>query len=440
MSVAGGPAELAQILTTDLTALTRGRSVPADDEAALLTSGVGWVPANLALTPFGEIATPNPWGSHGDLRLKPDPATQVRVVTDERLPPLHFVLADIVELDGAPWNCCPRSFLRAALADLESKGYRLVVAFEQEFVLDGLAGPMAPAFSLAAHRRAEPLLTRLFGALRQAGVEPETILPEYGAGQYEVTCRPAAALAAADRAVVVRALLRDVARAADVAASLSPKPFPDGVGSGTHIHFSLRDTLDRPATFESGRPGGLSEAAGQFAAGILQHLPALCAFAAPSPVSYLRLAPHHWSAAYACLGERNREAAVRICPPPATADDPAAKFNLELRVADATANPYLALGALVRAGLAGLRSRAPQPALINQDPADLSDEERARLGVARLPQTLDAALAALDADALARSWFAPELLATHCGVKAKEAALAARLSEAELCEKYRAIY
>lgn len=432
--------ELVQILTTDLVAITRGRSVAADDEAALRGAGVGWVPANLALTPFGDIANPNPWGAAGDLRLCPDPATDTRVEGISGRPPLHFVLADVTELDGRPWSCCPRSFLRTGLAELEQEGFHLAAAFEQEFILYGGTWRDAPAFSLAAHRRAEPFLTNLFAALRQARAEPETILPEYGTGQFEVTCRPAEALAAADRAVTIQAVAREMATAAGLVASFCPKPDPNGVGNGVHIHFSLRDATGRPATYDPARPGQISAAAGSFAAGVLRHLPALCALTAPSPVSYLRLAPHHWSAAYVCCGERNREAAVRICPLPASAPDPARSFNLEFRAADATANPYLALGALVRAGLAGLRERLPQPPMVNTDPAYLSQAELARLGVARLPDSLPAALAALAADEQVQGWFAPSFLETFRGVKAREIDFARSVPSDQLCERYRAIY
>ncbi|MBV9749055.1 MAG: glutamine synthetase [Acetobacteraceae bacterium] len=432
--------ELVQILTTDLVAILRGRSVPADDEATLRGAGVGWVPANLALTPFGDIATPNPWGSAGDLRLCPDPVTETRVEGISGRPPLHFVLADITELDGAPWSCCSRSFLRAGLAELEQAGFRLVVAFEQEFTILGGAPRDAPSFSLAAHCRAEPFLTHLFAALRQARAEPETILPEYGTGQFEVTCRPAEALAAADRAVTIQAVTREMANAAGLAASFCPKPDAGGVGNGVHVHFSLRDTAGSPVTYDPGRPGNVSAAAGSFVAGVLRHLPALCALTAPSQVSYLRLVPHHWSTAYACFGERNREAAVRICPLPASAADPARSFNLEFRAADATANPYLVLGALVRAGLAGVRDCLPQPPLVNTDPADLTQSELDRLGVTRLPDSLPAALDALAGDEQVLGWFAPPFLETFRGVKAREIDFASGVPSDQLCERYRAIY
>lgn len=437
METAASP-ELVQILTTDLVGITRGRSVAAD-AGDWRGQGCGWVPANQSLDPFDAIATPNPWGSSGDLRLRPDMATETRVDGIAGRPPLHVVLADITELDGTPWSCCPRAFLRDALRDLGRAGLSLTAAFEHEFVLRDPA-QAAPSFSLVAHRRAEPFLSDLFAALRRAGVGPDMILPEYGANQFEVTCAPAAGLAAADRAVILRAVTRDVAGAAGRAVSFCPKVQPDGVGNGVHIHFSLRDTADVPVTYDSSRPGQLSLIAGSFAAGILRHLPALCAFTAPSPVSYLRLAPHHWSAAYACLGERNREAALRICPLPASAADPARSFNLELRAVDATANPYLALGVLVRAGLAGLRDRLPQPPLVNHDPADMTEAQRAALGVVRLPATLTDALIALEADAEARGWFHADLLTTFRGVKEQEIEQAASMLPDALCARYSAVY
>jgi glutamine synthetase len=433
------PPELLQILTTDLVAITRGRSVPAD-APGWRVQGCGWVPANHALDPFGAIATPNPWGAIGDLRLRPDVATETRVDGIPGRPPLHMVLADIAELDGTTWACCPRDFLRRALADLELNGLSLVGAFEHEFTLAPTDAPPAPSFSLTAQRRAEPLLSHLFAALRRAGVAPEMILPEYGADQFEVTCAPAAGMIAADRAVVLREVVRDLGEASGRRASFSPKPTPDGVGNGVHIHFSLRDADRTPVTYDPAGPGGLSGTAAAFVAGVLRHMPALCAITAPAPVSYLRLVPHHWSAAYACLGERNREASLRICPLPATATDPARAFNVEYRAVDATANPYLALGVLVRAGLAGLRDGLPAPPLVHADPADLTEAERASLGATRLPDSLGAALACLSADAEAVSWFPPDLLAAYHSLKAHEIALAEGLSADALCRRYSAIY
>jgi glutamine synthetase len=433
--------ELITFLTTDLVGITRGRSFMPEALEGYLARGCGWVPANMALTPFDLIAENNPWGSAGDLRLMPDPATRMRL---EGLgaTPLHSYFADITGLDGSPWDCCPRSLLKSAISALEREaGLTPVAAFEHEFQILGADWPAAPAFSLAAQRRADPFGPRLMGLLKAAGIEPEMFLPEYGKDQFEVTCRPAGALAAADRAVALRLVVQELAARQGWRASFAPKTAPDGVGNGVHIHLSFRDAGGQPATYDPARPGGLSLAAGRFAAGVVRHMPGLLALTAPSPLSYLRLVPHHWSAAFACLGLRNREAALRICPivqrPGA---DPAKQANFEFRATDATANPYLALAAILFAGLQGLREGLEQPPLVNTDPSEMTEAERASLGAHRLPDSLPAALAAFRADAAVQSWLPPALRDCLVAVKEKELSLVADLTPEALCERYAAIY
>jgi glutamine synthetase len=436
------PEDLVAFLTTDLVGLTRGRHVPLCDYDASLTTGVGWVPANLALTPFDEIAADNPFGSSGDLRLIPDPSTRFSVPPAPGGTALHGVIADVTDLAGSPWPGCSRSFLKRALAELAAElGWTILAAFEHEFqILSPPWGPAA-AFSLAALRRADPFAPTLIAALRAAGAAPEMILPEYGANQFEVPVSPAYGVAAADRAVVVREVAREVARRAGLRASFAPKTTPSGVGNGAHLHFSFRDRDGRPVAFDAARPGRVSEATGRFVAGVLVHLPAIAPFVAPSVISYLRLRPHHWSAAYASFGDRNREAAIRICPIPEIGQaDVAKSFNLEFRALDSTANPYLALGLLVLAGLDGVRRNLPEPPLVNRDPSQLTAEERASLGVTRLPQDLRAALAALEADETVKGWFAPEIIACFLSAKQLEMTSLAGLDDDELCRRYRDIY
>jgi len=434
------PEELVVFVTTDICGITRGRAVALRDLPDALEAGLGWVPANLALTPFDEIAPDNPFGSAGDLRLCPDRGAAVRVELAGRTP-LHFLHSDIVDLAGQPWECCVRSMLKAALADLEAEGLRLSAAFEHEFQVIGTGWPMAPAFSLAALRRADPFGPLLMQALREAGTDPEVFLAEYGRDQFEIVVRAAPGLAAADRAVTLREVVREVAGQAGWRASFAPKTAPDGVGNGVHIHFSLSDLDGRPVTHDAGRPGGLSDRAGAFAAGILRHLPALTALTAPSPLSYLRLQPHHWSAAWTTLGLRDREATLRICPvSERPGADPAPGFNLEYRAADATASPHLALAVLVRAGLEGLREGAAAPPIAPGDPETLSAEERARLGIRRLPQDLPEALAALQADAVASGWLSPTFLDCYLAMKRKEIELTEGLSPDALCARYSGIY
>lgn len=433
--------ELVTFLTTDLVGITRGRSFMPEALDGYLARGCGWVPANMALTPFDLIAEKNPWGSAGDLRLMPDPASRMRL---ENLgpTPLHTYFADITALDGSPWECCPRTLLKTAVAALEREtGLTPIAAFEHEFQILGAGWAPAPAFSLAAQRRADPFGPHLMSLLKEAGIEPEMFLPEYGTDQFEVTCRPATALIAADRAVALRLIVKELADRQGWRASFAPKTTPGGVGNGVHIHLSFLDAEGRPATYDSTRAGGLSEAAGRFAAGVVRHMPGLLALTAPSPLSYLRLVPHHWSAAYACLGLRNREAALRICPiPELPGTDPAKAANFEFRATDATANPYLALAALLFAGLDGLRGGLAQLPLVNTDPSEMEEAERARLGVHRLPTDLPAALDAFRADAAVQSWLPPALRDCLVAVKEKELSLVADLTPEELCDRYATIY
>ncbi len=128
----------------------------------------------------------------------------------------------------------------------------------------------------------------LIAAIRRAGASPDSFLPEYAPRQYEVTVAPTAGIRAADEAVIVREMARAVAFRLGHRAIFAPAAEPNGVGNGTHIHFSLRDTAGRPVMHDPKRSYGLSEAAEPFAAGILHHLPALAALTAPSIPGRLR--------------------------------------------------------------------------------------------------------------------------------------------------------
>jgi glutamine synthetase len=425
----------------DIAGQVRGKGFPASELSKRLHKGIGWTPTNIMLTAFGPIAD-SPWGPFGDLLLMPDPATEVHIDFGEEHPREHFFLGDLLQTDGKAWDCCPRSFLKQALNELEREtGLRLLSAFEQEFYYEGAEERLGSAYNLDAMRRHGIFGEALMAALRMAGVEPESYLPEYGPRQYEVTCAPALGVTAADRAVVVREIARATARCFGHHLSFSPTVTPDVVGNGVHIHMSLLDREGRPVTYDSNAPHGLSVPAGRFVAGILHHARALCALTAPSVVSYLRLIPHRWSAAWSNLGYRDREACVRICPVDETPSAQIAnQFNIEFRAADATASPYIALGAMVRAGLDGLKQNLPTPEVTVVDPGTLGDDERARYRIARLPQSLDEALKALVDDPTAKSWLSEALFDAYLRHKRCELGLMAELDQAARCSRYKEAY
>ncbi|HYV15587.1 MAG TPA: glutamine synthetase family protein [Conexibacter sp.] len=433
--------ELAGFLYCDLGGIVRGRFMPADEAERRVPRGLGWVPANHALTPFGEIAEPNRFGSVGDLRILPDPDTRVRVDLWEDVGPLHFYLCDATELDGSPWECCPRTWLRGVLERFEREtGARVQAAFEHEFQLVSEL-PAPPPFSLEALRAAEPFAAQAVAALRAAGAAPELLLPEYGAHQFEVPCGVATGLAAADRSVIVKEVVREVARRLGQRATFAPLTAPDAVGNGTHIHLSLCDADGGSLTYDEQAPGRLSALAAAFTAGVLAHAPALAALTAPTAISALRFAPHRWAASVACLGQQNRETLLRISPLVELGGaDPAPQHNVEYRAADAAASPYLALGALVCAGLEGIRRELPCPPVLDRDPNELDAAALAPYVGSSLPDSLEHALAALEADAVASAWLPEALRETYFDVKRAELDAVAGRDPEEVCRRYARVY
>jgi glutamine synthetase len=413
-------ARLVGLVAPDLCGFLRGRFVAADDFASAVERGIGWVPANIALTPFGLIAEPNAFSSVGDLRLRPDLSTRVAVDLPNDTSPLELVLCDQVEPDGSDWDCCPRTFVRRALDVLHDRtGFRLRASFEYEFQLAGESP--APPFSVEALRQVDPFGPVLHDALAQAGCFPELVIAEYGASQFGVPCAPAVGIEAADRATVLRAVVREVARALGRRATFAPVVRPDAVGNGAHLHFSLVRDDDADAGVRA--KSGLAPEAASFAAGALRHARALCAVFAPLPISYLRLRPGHWSSAAPVLRVRDREAFLRVCP----GED---GDHLELRAPDAASSPYLVLGLVALAGLAGIEERLTPPSLRNENDG----------GTAPLVESLEEALAALAADDAARGWLPPRLLETYVAVKRAELASLEGVDDVERCARYAEVY
>lgn len=443
MSARLTPLPMTTLVTTDLIGITRGRSFPTDELEHYQAAGCGWVPANSALTPQDIIASTNPWGAYGDLRLIPDLGSRVTVGNgpDVDAPALDFIHGDIRETDGRPWGACPRTLLRDEIERYRDElGLQVNAAFEHEFNLHaGFAEHLA--FSLEAQRQGAEFGGWLLSALRAGGVEPEMFLPEYGKHQYEITCRPTLGVAAADRAVNVREITREIARQMGLDLSFAPKTAADAVCNGVHLHVSLLDLAGQPMLYDAGTSNGLSSLGQHWAAGILHYLPALCAFTAPTPVSYERLQPHHWSASYACLGQQNREAALRICPTVTLGGKPVAnQFNLEFRAMDATASPHLAMAALLIAGRLGIEQRLALNAITNEIPDSLNDEQRQARGIVALPASLAQALDCLRNSGAFTAWLPKPLLDTYYALKTEELALTEQLSPADLCEHYARLY
>jgi glutamine synthetase len=163
---------------------------------------------------------------------------------------------------------------------------------------------------------------------------------------------------------------------------------------------------------------GVSPLGYHFVAGVLHHLPALLALTCATYNSYRRLQPHFWASAYTAWGPDNREAAVRI--PSAFRSDRAGSTNAELKACDPAANPYLALGGLLAAGLDGVKRRlAPGEATL-EDPGNYSAKERAARGIRRYPETLKDSLDQLERDSVLVDALGPLLARSFLAVKRAE--------------------
>src|SRR5262249_4044509 len=191
--------------------------------------------------------------------------------------------------------------------------------------------------------------------------------------------------------------VRAVARKHGFVASLAPKPFADQAGNGCHIHLSAWDLAQaRNLMVADGKPNELSQFGRHWIAGVLKHLPGLVALTAASYNSYRRLKPQMWSSAFACWGLDNREASVRIAS--VLWDEARPSLNMELKPSDNSNNPYLALGGLIAAGLDGVEKGLDPGPPVMLDPGTLSEGERNRLGIHRLPESLAAAADELERD------------------------------------------
>jgi glutamine synthetase len=228
--------------------------------------------------------------------------------------------------------------------------------------------------------------------------------------------------------VIAREMARGAAFRLGHRASFSPMPVADGVGNGVHIHFSLHDNSGAPVTYDAEGPLGLSEPAAQFAAGVLAHLPAIAAVTAPSPVSYLRLTPNRWAPTEIDIVKQDRGAALRVCPIFAASKkkDIAKAANLEFRVCDAAASPYLALGALLFAGADGIARKLALP----------TPDEKPR----PLPHSLAEALEAMAKSEAVQRWFGPVFLEAYLRHKRSELGHVAGLDAAALCARYAEVY
>lgn len=369
-----------------------------------LAHGIGYCEASLVEGLDGEplMDPPHPGGlGLPDTHAVPDATTARQVPWDEET---AWILADVVGDDHAPSPLCVRSALKREVARLAERGYRAVTASEPEFyILEPGAGAdvgrYSPGVGLAYtsgwHADPEDVLRDMQDACVALGLGVTAAHREVSPGQFEMNLIHGEVLDATDRVFLFEEVVKEIASRRGYRANFMGKPFADAEGSSHHVHVSLWN--DAGNAFATPN-GGLSDTGRAFAAGLIAHAPALTALACPTINSFKRLANANIGLAplRADMGGDDRTAYLRV--PPQGGD----ATRLELRIGDASANPYLLLTAALASGRDGIeRGLAPG------DPVDL-------------PTDLDAALTALERDAIIGEALGERLVRSIVDVKRRE--------------------
>jgi glutamine synthetase len=414
--------------------LTHAKTVPLRRMGTFADPGLGASPVwhVFAIDQTG-IVFGDTTGVVGDQRIRIDLAA-LRILGDG----LAWAPGAFFNQDGSPDPYCSRGALRRVEGRLSDAGIDTVVGHEMEFVLVGPDGSKLPSrlwaqYGLAGLLEFEGFVRDVTNAAAGSGVAVEQFHPEYGLNQFEISLSPQSPVAAADQLVLMRIIIGRVARQYGLRVSLSPVPFAGSVGSGSHQHFSM--TRGETPLFSDGDGvGGMTSDGESAVAGLLAGLPEAQGILCGSVLSGLRMQPGHWSGAYVCWGTENREAAVRyLIGGPSNPQG----ANVEVKVIDPSANPYLATAAILGLALDGIDRTLPLPPETTVDPATLSDAQRKQAGTKLLPSSQVDALDALDQSSLLRGILGDETVDAVVAVRRYEHENYGGLPPEELAEKFR---
>ncbi|TAK75465.1 MAG: type III glutamate--ammonia ligase [Aquabacterium sp.] len=387
----------------DIHGVAKAKAVPVAHLNSVLTDGAGF--AGFAIWGVGIEPHGPDFMAVGDLStisLVPWQPGMARIVCEGNV-------------NGEPWPYDSRVMLRTQLDRLAQKGWTLFTGLEPEFSLlkrtaegritpcdpsDGLA---KPCYDYKGLSRTRAYLEKLSDSLRSVGIDVYQIDHEDANGQFEINYTYTDALTSCDHYVFFKMAASEIANEMGLICSFMPKPFAHLPGNGMHMHLSIGDGK-RNLFCDPGDARGmeLSQLAYHFLGGLLAHAPALTALCAPTVNSYKRLVVGRsltgatWAPAYIAYGDNNRSSMVRI-----------PKGRLELRLPDGSANPYLATAAVVAAGLDGVERKLDPGAPHNVNLYEWSDAQLKEAGIGLLPQNLNAALDALEADEVIKGALGP---------------------------------
>jgi len=414
--------------------LTHAKTVPLRRMGAFADPGLGASPVFhvFAIDQTG-IVFGDAIGVVGDQRIRIDLGA-LRILGDG----LCWAPGAFFNQDGSPDPYCSRGTLSRVSDRITEAGIDTVVGHEMEFVLVGPDGSELPShlwaqYGLAGVLEFEGFVRDVTNAATNSGITIEQFHPEYGRNQFEISLSPQPPVAAADALVMTRIIIGRVARKYGLRVSLSPVPFAGSVGSGSHQHFSMKRD-DVPLFSGGSAAAGMTPEGESAVAGLLAGLPEAQGILCGSVLSGLRMQPGHWSGAHVCWGTENREAAVRFLIGGPSNPQGA---NVEVKIIDPSANPYLATAAMLGLAFDGIERELTAPPEVTVDPDSLTDAERDKGEIRLLAREQAEAIDMLDQSALLRGILGDEPVDAVVAVRRYEQQNYGDLTPEELAEKFR---
>jgi glutamine synthetase len=414
----------------DNAGINRVKSVPVGRLADAVVAGVGMSPVfDVFLVDDSITTSTHIGGPVGDLRLYPDLDALTPLAAQ---PGWAWAPADRYRQDGAPHAACQRRFAASMAEQAAAGGLEFRMAFEVEWFVGRAGGDdgttpacTGPAYGMTRVVELSDYVRELLVVLEEQGVLVDQFHPEYAAGQLELSVAAADPVGAADRLVLVKETIRAVSQEHGLRASFAPVVVAGQVGNGGHLHLSAWSEGRNLFTGGDG-PYGLTARGESILAGLLDALPALCAIGAPSVSSYLRLKPQRWAGPLQCWGRENREAALRLVT--GTAGTEATAANAELKCFDASANPYLLVGAVAAVAAATADEGRVLPDEVPVDPATLPPGGQP----ACLPGSVSEAVDHLEKDGRLRAALGEPLFEAFVAVRRAEVELFSGWSDDEV--------
>lgn len=355
-----------------------------------------------------------------DMRLHPDFNTWTVFPwgSDDRK--VAILICDIYTTDGEPFAADPRGNLKRMVEKLDDLGFSAFnLGPEPEFFLFKLAEDGNPTtrvndvggyFDVAPVDLGENCRREIVLILEDLGFEVEASHHEVAIGQHEIDFKYTDVVDACDKIQLFKLIVKTVARKYNLHATFMPKPIYGINGSGMHCNMSLFKGSEN-VFFDANSESQLSETAMQFIAGVLEHAKAITAVANPIVNSYKRLVSGYEAPVNIAWSTRNRSPLIRI---------PAARgksTRVELRSVDPAANPYLALAAILGAGLKGIEDEMVAPAPISRNVYKMTADELVNGGIDKLPSSLSRALDELEIDSVVQDALGAHITANFISSK-----------------------